>query len=29
MSSAAYGGLANADISTNNLAVTGGVRFRF
>ncbi|MGD0332695.1 MAG: hypothetical protein ABSA90_05500 [Xanthobacteraceae bacterium] len=29
MYSAAYGGLANADIATNNLAVTGGLRFRF
>jgi predicted porin len=29
MYSAAYGGIANSDISTNNLAVTGGVRFRF
>ena len=29
MYSAAYGGLANGDIATNNLAVTGGVRFRF
>jgi len=27
--SAAYGGIANGDISTNNLAVTSGVRFRF
>jgi predicted porin len=29
MYSAAYGGLANGDISRNNVAVTGGVRFRF
>jgi predicted porin len=29
MYSAAFGGIANNDISTNNLAVTGGVRFRF
>ena len=27
--SAAYGGIANGDISTNNLATTAGVRFRF
>jgi predicted porin len=27
--SAAFGGLANNDITRNNLAVTGGVRFRF
>ena len=27
--SAAYGGIAFGDIATNNLAVTGGVRFRF
>ena len=29
MYSAAFGGLANGDISRNNLATTGGVRFRF
>jgi hypothetical protein len=29
MYSAAYGGLANGDISRNNLAITAGVRFRF
>jgi predicted porin len=29
MYSAAFGGLANNDISRNNLAATGGVRFRF
>jgi predicted porin len=29
MYSAAFGGLANGDISRNNLAATGGVRFRF
>ena len=29
MSSAAYGGIANGDISRNNLATTAGVRFRF
>jgi hypothetical protein len=29
MYSAAYGGIAFGDIQSNNLAVTGGVRFRF
>jgi predicted porin len=29
MYSAAFGGLANGDITRNNLAATGGVRFRF
>jgi predicted porin len=29
MYSVAYGGIATSDITTNNLAVTGGVRFRF
>jgi predicted porin len=29
MYSAAYGGISNGDISTNNLATTAGVRFRF
>ncbi len=29
MYSVAYGGIANGDLYTNNLAVTGGVRFRF
>jgi hypothetical protein len=29
MYSVAYGGIANGDLFTNNLAVTGGVRFRF
>jgi len=29
MYSAAFGGIANGDISRNNLATTAGVRFRF
>jgi hypothetical protein len=29
MYSAAYGAIANGDISRNNLATTAGVRFRF
>jgi len=29
MYSAAYGGIANGDITRNNLATTAGVRFRF
>ena len=29
MYSVAYGGIANGDLNTNNLAVTGGLRFRF
>jgi hypothetical protein len=27
--SVAYGGVANGDITRNNLSTTGGVRFRF
>ncbi len=29
MYSTAFGGIANGDISTNNVATTAGVRFRF